>query len=200
MMKLSELTLANLKAMKPRPEVWAFAKTCGGDMQRFWDTCPNGDWLLWLLRKTGNLSELEARKVALAYALKVLPVFEKNAPDDNRPRLCLKAVKAYLKNPTTQNQAAMLAAAAAAHSAYVTYAAAASAYYAASYPSGSASADYAVHFATAAIDVVIANHSFCSGFDPGARTQFERWGAKMVRAIVQRTRAKSKRARARTKS
>ena len=67
-----KLSLAEIKAMRPRPDLWAFAKSCDGDMQKFWDTCPNGDWLLWLLRKTQNLGEMDARRVGLAYAKKVL--------------------------------------------------------------------------------------------------------------------------------
>ena len=197
MKNLSELTLADLKAMKPRPEVWAFAKACGGDLQKFWDTCPNGDWLLWLLRQTGNLSEPNARKIGLAYAHKVLPIFEQNVPNDNRPRRCLQAVENYLEKPTRANQNAMFVAANAAHTAGATYAAAASAYYAACYPSGSASADYAVHFATAATAVIATDNSFCSTADVGARKKFDKWGANQVRSLLKLPAQKSKPPKAR---
>ena len=181
---LAKLTLADIKAMKPRPAIMAFARDCGGDMQKFWDTCPNGDWLLWLLRKTGRLNELQARKVALAYAKKVLPIFEKHQPFDDGPRLCLAAIETYIKNPTVANQRAMIAAAYEAHSSYTAYAAAAAAYHAAYYRCDTAAADYAVHFATAAADVIKADHSFCSTIDNKTRKKFEKWGANKVRSLI----------------
>ena len=199
MKTISELTLADLKAMKLRPEVLAFAKACGGDMQKFWDTCPNGYWLICVLRQTGQLSELDARKIGLAYAKKVLPAFEKINPLDNGPRLCLKAVEVFLKNPTVANQQAMINAAYLAHSTYTAYAAAAAAYYAAYYPSGIASADYAVHFATGAADIIKANYAFASSVDEEVRKKFEQWGANKVRTIVQRSAPKSKIAKPRPK-
>lgn len=63
MTSIFKLTLAEFKALKPRPEMLAFAKACDGDMRRFWNTCPNGEWLLWLLQKTQNLDDVNHRAV-----------------------------------------------------------------------------------------------------------------------------------------
>ena len=111
MTSIFKLTLAEFKALKLRPDMLAFAKACDGDMRRFWNTCPNGEWLLWLLQKTQNLDELKARKVALAYAKKVLPVFEKVNPFDKNPRRCVRAIESFIKNPTVANQRLMMDAA-----------------------------------------------------------------------------------------
>ncbi len=154
MTSIFKLTLAEFKALKPRPEMLAFAKACDGDMRRFWNTCPNGEWLLWLLQKTQNLDELKARKVALAYAKKVLPVFEKVNPFDKNPRRCVRAIESFIKNPTVANQRLMMDAAC------------------------------AVHFATAAADKIKAEDSFASTIDAEARKKFERWGANKIRTLI----------------
>jgi hypothetical protein len=201
MKHISKLTLADIKAMKPRPDVWAFVKACGGDIQKFWDTCPSGDWLLWLLRKTGKLPELEARAVTLAYARKVLPIFEKRVPFDDGPRRCLKAVENFIKNPTVVNQRAMSNAAFEVHATYTAYAAASAAYHSAYNTHPHEGSDYAIHFATAAADVIAitGNNSFDSTISLDARKKFEQWGANKVRSIIKLPAQKSKRPKARKK-
>ena len=184
MKNISKLTLADLKAMKPRREVLAFAKSCDGDMQKFWDTCPDGDWLLWLLRKTGNLNEMDARRIALAFAKRVLPIFERVNPCDSNPRSCLQAVERFLKNPTVVNERAMIAAAYEVHATYTAYAAASAAFHAAFYPHATAAADYAVYFATSAADVIESETPIGSTINADARRKFEQWGANKVRSII----------------
>ena len=184
MKNIFKLTLTEFKALKPRPEMLAFAKSCDGDMRRFWNHCPNGDWLLWLLQKTQNFDELKARKVALAYAKKVLPVFEKINPFDKKPRRCVRAIESFIKHPTVANQKLMMNAAYEIYATHAAYAAASAIYHAARYYHAGAAANYAVHFATAAADEIQAEHSFTSTIDADAREKFARWGANKIRTLI----------------
>lgn len=192
MKNLSDLTLADLKAMKPRPEVLAFAKSCDGDIQKFWDMCPNGEWLLWLLNKTGTLPELSARAIALAYARKVLPIYEKTIPVDDGPRRCLKAVEIFLKCPTVANQRSMINAATEVRGVCTAYVAAVAAYHAAHDSHPMLAAYHAVSFAAVAADFSTPEHSFNSAASFAARKRFEQWGANKVRSIIKLSDQKSK--------
>ena len=195
MKKTFKLTRADIKAMQSRSQLLAFAKSCGGDVQRFWDTCPRGDWLLWLIRKIGYLNEMDARKVGLAYAKKVLPVFEKTYPFNSNPSDCLKAVEDYIENPTVVNQRAMSNAAYEIQTTYTAYAAASAIYHAAYFSHAIGTTDDAIHFATAATDIVKAgcpHCNFCLRIDDDARKEFENWGANTVRSIIKLKKLKIK--------
>ena len=184
MKSIFKLTLAEFKALKPRPEMLAYVKACDGDIRRFWNTCPNGEWLLWLLQKTQSLDELKARKVALAYAKKVLPIFEKINSFDKNPRRCVRAIESFIKHPTVANQKLMMNAAYEIYTTHAAYAAAAAIYHAARYCHAGAAASYAVHFATAATDKIKVEDSFASTIDAEARKQFARWGANKIRTLI----------------
>lgn len=151
--------------------------------------------MLWLIRKIGYLNEMDARKVGLAFAKKVLPVFEKTYPFDSNPRDCLKAVEAYIKNPTVVNQRAMSNAAYEIQYTYTAYAAASAIYHAAYFSHAIATADDTVHYATAATDTVkvgCPHCNFCLGIDADARKKFENWGANKVRSIIKLKKLKTK--------
>jgi hypothetical protein len=88
----------------------------------------------WLVCKI--LSPKNRIRYAINAAELVLHLFEKQFPDDDRPRLAIKATKDYLENPDTAAAAYAHAARAAARAAYAdadaaAYAAAAAAYAAA---------------------------------------------------------------------
>jgi hypothetical protein len=192
MKTISKLTLSDLKAMKPHPDLLAFAESCHGDMQKFWEECPNGAWLLWILCKTKSLPDLKARAIAHAYARKVLPVFEIYNPHNTRVRECLDSVKVFLKYPTVENQRLMFNAAMFAHSVYTSYAAAAAAYFAAHDRSGIFSADTAVHMAATAVDAFELGQNSCGCQRSNkVREKLERWGATKVRAIIKLQKKKS---------
>lgn len=57
------------------------------------------------------LPEREQRLFACDCAERVLPIWEKQYPDDKRPRACIEAARRYAENPTDDNQRLMLAAA-----------------------------------------------------------------------------------------
>jgi hypothetical protein len=109
---LSKFTLEDLKALSPCADAYKFAVKCK-TVRKAWDTCPRADWLLWLLARVQPLSRKQAVTFACQCAMQVLPVFEKRFPDDNRPRLAIKAAQAFLVDPSDKNKQAAAAEAAA---------------------------------------------------------------------------------------
>ena len=59
---------------------------------------------LWSLRATIQDSREIAVRLAIEFAERVLPLFEAEYPDDDRPRKTLEAAKACLENPTEENR------------------------------------------------------------------------------------------------
>ena len=53
--------------------------------------------MLWALRTTLQDSKRIATQLAIAFAEEVLPIFEKQYPNDRRPRLAIQAAKDYLE-------------------------------------------------------------------------------------------------------
>jgi rRNA-processing protein FCF1 len=79
------------------------------------------DWANWLVVRL--MTHSQQVQYAIFAAEQVLDIFEKEYPDDKRPRKAIEAAKAYLKNPTEKNKNAAADAAADA-AAYAAYAAA----------------------------------------------------------------------------
>jgi len=100
-------------------------------------------WANWVLvrifDKTNNI------KYAIYAAEQVIDIYEKEYPDDKRPRKAIKAAKEYLKNPSANAANAAYAAANAANATYATANAANAAYAAAN----AANATYAAANAAA---------------------------------------------------
>ena len=84
-----------------------------------WDKCPRGDWMIWMLRKRGDVPLPMLIRLACACAEHVLEIYERKHPGDNRPRDAIVATMEFANNP---------AAAAAADAADYAYAAAAADY------------------------------------------------------------------------
>lgn len=99
------------------------------------------DWANWLICRIFN----KKQKVMYAiYAAKqVLSIYEKEYPDDKRPRKAIEAAQAYLDNPCKKTKADAYVAAAVAAAAAATAAA-----YAAAYDDDAAAATYAAYAAT----------------------------------------------------
>jgi hypothetical protein len=160
-----------------------------------WANCPRGDWMIWLLRKTGNWTHAQKVGIAVACAEHVLHICEAKHPDGKRPRQAIEAAKAWLDNPcdATRNAAAAYSAAAysAAYSA-AAYAAAAysaaaysaaaysaAAYSAAAYSAAAYSAAYSASAADAATDA--ADYSASAAAAAAAERL---WQADAIRNIV----------------
>lgn len=97
------MTEEQLLALNPCPEGLAFAELCNFDFVKIWHTCPRGDWLLWLLHKTNNITKKQAVHIAIEFAQATLPLFERKYPDDRRPRKAIEAAQNWLSNPSFEN-------------------------------------------------------------------------------------------------
>ena len=56
------------------------------------------EWAEWTISK--SLNPIENTRWAIFSAEQVLPIFEKQYPNDNRPRLAIEAARVVVKNPT----------------------------------------------------------------------------------------------------
>jgi hypothetical protein len=104
------------------------------------------NWANWALTKL--MTVRQCRQYAIFAAEQVLEIFEKQYPDDKRPRLAIEAAKAVMENNTEENRRAADAAAYAANAA----ANAANAAYAAYAANAAANAAYAAYAAAYAAD------------------------------------------------
>ena len=117
----------------------------------------HSDWARWLV--TNLMTKQQNVKIAIFSAEQVIEIFEKQFPDDNRPRAAIEAAKKYIDDQTyvardaarDAAQAAVDAAALAAAAFYAAAAAAKAAAYAAAaaHVPGTAYAVYAVYAAEA---------------------------------------------------
>ena len=105
-------------------------------------------WTSWIVARL--LNKNNKIKYAIYAAEQVIHIFEKQYPNDKRPRNAIKAAKAYLKNPTKENKEKCKIAANAAAAASYAAAAYAAAYDAAD--AADAAADAAAAYADAAYD------------------------------------------------
>ena len=155
-----KLTKEKILALNPCHSGLVFAESCDFDAVKIWNTCPRGDWMIWLLRKTQSIDRQTSVKLACLCAEHVLSIYESKYPDDKRPRLAIESAKAWADNPTDEKLAlvklaaegawkarrsAYPAAYAAGYAAYAAYAAA----YAAAADDASAFAAYAAADAAA---------------------------------------------------
>jgi len=137
--------LEHLGACKAAME-WADGKT----LQEIWDTCPRGDWMLWLFRRANNY-DLKTISLAKGYCANTV----RHLMKDNRSLIAVDAAIKFGMGEITQEEmadAASYAAYAAADAAYAAYAAADAASDAASYAADAAAdaADAASYAADAA--------------------------------------------------
>jgi len=152
--------------------------------QTAWDAWDNGDDMLWVLHKTGG----DRSRIVLcvcAIAERVLPIFERRFPADDRPRKAIEAARRYASNPTEENKQAADAAADAAYDAT----AEASAYSGATdaIAAASAVARATIYATDDAADVCRAAASAVS--DDAARTAFAAIDVKRTLAGVNRVAA-----------
>jgi hypothetical protein len=52
-----KMTKKQLIAFDPCPEGLELAKACQFNPVTIWNSCPRGDWLIWLLRKTDQINK-----------------------------------------------------------------------------------------------------------------------------------------------
>ena len=116
------------------------------DVTEAWNTCPRGDWLLWISGRVGIERTILVKSAAACARLALVYVKE----GELRPLRAIEAAEAWASDPTEENRktAAYAAAAVYAADAYAAYAAYAAAVYAV-YAAADA-ADAAAAYAAAA--------------------------------------------------
>ena len=100
-----KLTKENILDMHPCTEGLTFADQCDFDAVKIWNTCPRGDWMIWLLLQTQSIDRQTSVKLACLCAEHVLSIYESKYPDDTHPRLAIEAAKAWADNPTDEKLA-----------------------------------------------------------------------------------------------
>jgi len=60
------------------------------------------DWCDWLITK--SMKRKQCIQYAIYAAVQVIDIFEKEYPDDKRPRKAIDAAKLYLEKPTKENE------------------------------------------------------------------------------------------------
>ena len=173
------MTMAILEELKPCKDGMKFVNDCGGDFRKVWDTCERGDWLIWGLRRSGNLDKPTAVRLAIACARHVLDIYEKKRPGDNWARVAIESAEAWLKNPTEENRQKCRQVDAAAYADASAYAAYAAAYAAAS---ASAYAAYAAAYAAASATDATATDAYAT-YAIAKKTE-QKWQANKIRELV----------------
>lgn len=69
-----------------------------------WEACPRGDWMMWMLRKTGKAERKTLIVLACDFADRVLPFYEKKFVNDPRPREAIAAARAYANDNITLDE------------------------------------------------------------------------------------------------
>ena len=81
---------------------WVKSTKCHS-LEAAWKKCERADWMLWYAGRkagpVGSKSRTGLVLIACECAELVLPIFEKEYPNDNRPRKAIKAARAYALNP-----------------------------------------------------------------------------------------------------
>jgi hypothetical protein len=162
-----KLTKENILALNPCREGLVFAESCNFDAVKIWNTCPRGDWMIWLLRKTQSIDRQTSVKLTCLCAEHVLDIFEKKYPGDKRPRLAIEAAQAWVDDSTDEKLTLVKLAADGAWEARR--------YDAATYAAVDA-ATYAVDAATYAVDAAVANA--CAAADE------RKWQADSIRQLI----------------
>jgi hypothetical protein len=159
------------------------------DLATAWATCERGDWMLWLIGRTGMAGEIGSPErrvlvgVASGCARLALPIFEQRRPGDARVRDLLGLLDRYAAGDETVTldaiQTARRNAAAAAYAAY----AAVYAGDAAVYAGDAADAAYAADAAVDAADAAAAAAAYAAyAAYAAARAKVRRETAAIVRA------------------
>jgi len=118
---------------------WAHGKT----LHNVWNTCPRGDWLLWLVGRMADKKGWPTRQQVVLAACDCAETTLKHVPrGEDRPRLAIKTARAWARGKATIDDAN-----AAAYAASAATSAANAAAYAASAAYAAADAAYAVAYA-----------------------------------------------------
>ncbi len=129
-------------------------------------------WANWLIARA--LQKFDKVRYAVYAAEKVLPIFEKEYPGDDRPKNAIAAAKAYIENPCDD----------AAHAAYAAHTAAYAAHAATDAAHAAYAAAYAAHaaaYAAHAAYVVYAADNASHAADDGIYEKILKYGINLLK-------------------
>jgi hypothetical protein len=75
----------------------------GGDLAALWAECEQVGWMLWMLRRLPEADAVQ-RWFATRCARRVLKFYEKQHPDDNRPRRAIEVAERYAHGKVTEKE------------------------------------------------------------------------------------------------
>jgi len=73
-------------------------------LMQAWAESQRGDWVLWLVLEMNWLDDRALRLFACDCAERVLPIYEKEYPDDDRPRKAIAVARLYADGKATQEE------------------------------------------------------------------------------------------------
>ncbi|MFH1640494.1 MAG: putative immunity protein, partial [Candidatus Omnitrophota bacterium] len=139
------------------------------------------DWANWTIVRVMDYKQYVSYAV---YAAKqVIDIYEKEYPDDKRPRQAIEAANKCIKNPSKKNKDAALAAeyaAYAANAANAAYAAAANAANAAAYAAYAANVEYAANAAAYAAFAAYAAAAYAANAKKELQLKILQYGIKLL--------------------
>ena len=74
------------------------------DAKAMYNDCKRGDWLIWLAIRLPNIDENKLHLLACDIARTVLPIYENQYPNDDRPRKAIEAKEAWVRGEINDEQ------------------------------------------------------------------------------------------------
>ena len=111
--------LKSIEGACPEGIAWVKKQKIKSDSQA-WKELHRLDWMIWLAKKRGiwyKLEPIKLRLFACDCAEQALPTYEKDYPDDKRPRKAVETARLFAEGKATQEELAAAGAAAAADAA-----------------------------------------------------------------------------------
>ena len=125
--------LESIEGACPEGIAWVKENKIESDSQA-WRELHRSDWMIWLAEKRGIWNKLDPTKLRLFAcdcAEQALPIYEKDYPDDKRPRKAVETARLFAEGKATQKELAAAWAAAVAAAVAAAWAAAVAAAWAA---------------------------------------------------------------------
>ena len=100
--------LESIEGACPEGIAWVKKQNITSDSQA-WRELHRSDWMIWLTEKRGIWNKLDPTKLRLFAcdcAEQALPIYEKDYPDDKRPRKAVETARLFAEGKATQKELA----------------------------------------------------------------------------------------------
>ena len=98
--------LKSIEGACPEGIAWVKKQKIKSDSQA-WRELHRSDWMIWLAEKRGIWNKLDPTKLRLFAcdcAEQALPIYEKDYPDDKRPRKAVETARLFAEGKATQKE------------------------------------------------------------------------------------------------